>query len=190
MKMIFTFFTGCLFWLLYSFQTPETKLNVFINNYKDEVKDGMYINCLTINDLGVIMPVNGQMKSYDAFKLELHRFGDDTNIVAASKTFDPKSREFQKKYESKESLQLKVLAEEDNFSGSDLEPNTTIFPANSTVNMVFCKSHDLKNCSFYLIVRGYNKTGEKTRFDEDIFDKGKDLTLKSVVFKSWVDKRK
>jgi hypothetical protein len=134
------------------------------------------------------MPITDEMKSYDMFKLELHRFGDDIDIVAASKTFIPSSKEYQKKYANKESFKLNILAEESEFSSSDLEPNTLLFPANSTVNMVFCKSHDLKHCSFYLIVRGYKKTGEKTEFGEDLFDKGIDLTSKSVVFKSWEDK--
>jgi hypothetical protein len=53
---------------------------------------------------------------------------------------------------------------------------------------MFCKSHDLKHCRFYIIVKGYKKTGEKTQFNEDVFDKGTDLSLKSVVFKSWEDK--
>jgi hypothetical protein len=170
-----------------SFQPNEIKLPVYINKFKTEVSDGMYINCLTINDLGVIMPVTEEMKKYDIFKLELHRFGDDSDILAASKTFIPGSKNF-KKYINKESVKLNVLAEESDFGGSDLEPNTIIFPANSTVNSAFCKSHDLKYCSFYLIVRGYKKTGEKTQFGEDIIDSGIDLSSKSVVFKSWQDK--
>jgi hypothetical protein len=184
-KLLFFFFV---FWAFSSFQSTETKLTVYIDKFKTEVPDGMFINCLTINDLGVILPITEQMKSYDIFKVELHRFGHDENIVAAAKTFDPKSREFQKKYSKREPVKLKILAEENDFGGSDLIPNTTIFPAYSTVNSVFCKSHDLKHCSFYLIVRGYNKTGEKTQFDEDIFDIGTDLSERSVVFKSWEDR--
>jgi hypothetical protein len=178
------------FLLFNSFQTTEKKLALFTDKFKTEVTEGMYINCLTINDLGLIMPVTEEMKTYDIFKIELHRFGSDGDIITASRTVDPKSKEFTKKFESNESVRIKILAEENNFGGSDLQPNTTIFPANSTVNSVFCRSHDLKNCSFYLIVRGYNKTGEKTQFGEDVFDNGTDLSPKSVVFKSWQDKTK
>jgi hypothetical protein len=173
---------------LISFQVSEVKLLVFINDDKTEVTGDMFINCLTIKDLNVIFPITPQMKSYDLFKMELHRFGKDSDILAASKNFDPKSKEFQKKYESKSFSKLKVLIEETDFSKSDLEPNTAIFPASSTVNSVFCKSHDLKHCSFYLIIRGYNKTGEKTQFGEDIYDNGTDLSDRSVTFKSWEDR--
>jgi hypothetical protein len=180
----------CISCFIISFQSADNKPIVYINNYKTEVTEGMFINCLTINELTTTVPLTEKMKSYDVFKIELHRFGETEDIIAASKIVDPKSKEFQKKYANKNLLKLKVLAEEDDFGGSDLEPNTTIFPANSTVNMVFCKSHDLKNCSFYLIVKGYTKTGEKNRFGEDIFDNGADLTSKSVVFKSWEDRTK
>jgi hypothetical protein len=169
-------------------KAQENKLFVYTDKYKTVTTEGMYINCLTINDLGVLMPITGQMKSYDIFKLELHRFGDDIDIIAASKTFDPNSKLFKKKFASKDALKIKILVEETDFEGSDLEPNTLIFPVNSTVNSIFCKSRDLKYCSFYLIVRGYKRTGEKTQFGEDIFDNGVDLSSKSTIFKSWEDK--
>lgn len=185
-KLLFLF--SCLIPALCSFQITENKISVYIDNYKTEVTEGLFVNCRKISDLSIIMSVTEQMKGYDIFKLELHRFGTDIDILAASKTFDTKSKEFLKKQATKESLRLKVLEKEGEFSGSDLEPNTTIFSVNSTVNTVFCDSHDLQHCSFYFIVRGYNKTGEKTQFNEDVFDKGTDLTAKSVVFKSWIDR--
>lgn len=186
-KILLLFICIC---TLSSFQENEIKLPLYLNDYKTEVTEGMFINCLTIKDLAVVMPLKAQMKTYDLFKLELHRFGEETDIIAAYKTFDPKSKEFLKKHDVKETLKLKILAEENNFNGSDLETNTTIFPAYSTTNSVFCQSHDTKNCSFYLIIKGYKKTGEKTRFDEDVYDKGTDLSAKSVVFKSWIDRTK
>jgi hypothetical protein len=179
-----------LFFAHVSFQSPDIKLHVYINNNGIEVTEGLYINCLTIKQLNVTMPITDQMKDYDAFKLELHRFGSDIDIVAASKTFVPANKEFQRKYDSKKFVTLKMLAEESDFGGSDLEPNTIIFPAGSTINTVFCKSHDLKHCNFYLIVRGYKKTGEKNQFSEDVFDNGVDLSERSVVFKSWEDRTK
>jgi hypothetical protein len=172
-----------------SFQ-GENKPQVFIDNYKTEVTEGMYINCLKIQDLTVIMPMADDMKNYDMMKLELHRFGTEEDIIAAYKTFIPSSKEYAKKYANKPSAKFKILTEENELEGSELEPNTLLFPKNSTTNMVFCKSHDLKHCSFYIIMRGYKKTGEKTQFGEDIFDKGTDLSARSVVFKSWEDKRK
>lgn len=149
----------------------------------------MYINCLKIDDLSAVIYLSPEMSSYDIFRLELHRFGDD-DIIAADKTFTPATKEFMKKYDKKEELKIKILAEEDEFGGSDLVVNTTLFPANSTVNMAFFKSHDLKHCKFYLVIRGYRTTGEKTRFGEDIYDKGTDLSEKSVVFTSWENKTK
>lgn len=171
-----------------SFQTELQKIKVFTDKYKAEVTEGLYINCLTINDLGVMVSFTEEMNDYDLLKLELHRFGDDTDIVAADKTFIPSSKDFQKKQAGKNDLKFKILTEENELEGSDLTVNTTLFPANSTVNMAFCKSHDLKHCSWYVILRGYKKTGEKTQFGEDMFDTGKDVSAKSVVFKSWRDK--
>jgi hypothetical protein len=170
---------------LCSFQSDPGKPQVFTDNYKTQVTEGMYINCLTIKDLCVLISFTTDMNNYDQVKLELHRFGDDTDIVAADKTFVPSSKEFQKKYANKTSQKFKILTEENELEGSDLIANTKIFPANSTVNMIFCKSHDLKHCSFYVIMRGYKKTGEKTQFNEEIMDKGADLSGRSVVFKSW-----
>lgn len=170
-------------------QTLAKAPAVFTNDYKVPVTDNMYINCLKIDDLSVIMYFSADMRSYDIFKLELHRFGDD-DILAAEKVFTPTSKEFQKKYAKLDELKVKILAEEDEFNGSDLIVNTLVFPANSTVNMAFCKSHDLKHCKFYLIVRGYRDTGEKTQFGETVYDKGSDLSAKSVVFTSWENKTK
>jgi hypothetical protein len=180
---------ACVLIIFYAFM-EENRPAVFINNGKTEVTDGMYINCLTINDLSCNVSFREEMNSYDQLKLELHRFGDTTDIIGAEKIFIPTSKEFQKKYMNKSDVKFRILAEEDEFSGSDLEANTHHFVKNSTVNMVFCKSHDLKQCSWYVILRGYKKTGEKTRFDEDVMDKGKDLSGKSVWFRSWEDKRK
>jgi hypothetical protein len=171
-----------------SFDNSDDKLPVYINGYQMEVTEGMYVNCRKIQDLSVIMPITDQMKQYDIFKIELHRFGKDIDIIAASRAFDPKSKEFIKKQSKLPSIKLKVLEAEGEFSGSDLNPNTMLFAGHNSVNSVFCDSHDLKQCSFYLVVRGYNKIGEKTQFGEDIFDKGADLTAKSVVFKSWLDR--
>jgi hypothetical protein len=150
----------------------------------------MYINCLKINDLSVMVSFTEDMNSYDQLKLELHRFGESTDILAAYKTFVPSSKEFQKKYAGRSSLKFRILTEETELDGSDMDVNTLLFPKNSTVNMIFCKSHDLKQCSWYVILRGYKKTGEKTQFNEEVMDKGTDLGGKSVVFRSWEDKRK
>ena len=174
--------------LLCSFQATENKILVYIDNYKTEVTDGMFVNCRKISDMSVIMPITEQMKSYDMIKLELHRFGDTIDIVAADRIFEPKSKSFLKKEGTKPSIKLMVLEKEGQFTGSDLEANTKYFPASSTTNSIFCNSHDLKQCSFYLIVKGYNKTGEKTQFNEDVFDNGTALTPKSVVIKSWIDR--
>lgn len=185
-KSIFIFFSLLL--LLCSYQATDNKLLVYIDNYKTEVTEGLFVNCKKINDLSVIMPITEEMKSFDKVMLELHRFGDTVDIIAASKTFDPKSKSFLKKEATKPSMKYMILEKEGQFTGSDLITNSKYFPANSTTNSIFCTSHDLKQCSFYLIVKGYNKTGEKTQFDEDIYDKGKALTPKSVVFKSWIDR--
>lgn len=185
-KSIFIFSTLLL--LLCSYQAKENKLLVYIDNYKTEVTEGLFINCRKISDLSVIMPITEEMKSYDMVKLELHRFGDTVDIIAASRIFEPKSKSFLKKEATKPSMKYMILEKEGQFTGSDLETNTKYFPANSTTNSIFCTSHDIKQCSFYLIVKGYNKTGEKTQFDEDVYDKGKPLTPKSVVFKSWIDR--
>lgn len=171
-------------------QTTPSKPIIYSNNSKTVVADGSYINCLKINDLSCSFYLTNEMKSYDEVKLELHRFGEGIDILAATKTFLPSTKEFQKKFAKVDSAQFKILAEENDFSGSDFQPNTLIFPVNSTTNMAFCKSHDLKNCSWYVVVRGYKKTGEKTQFNEDVFDKGTDLSAKSVVFKSWESKTK
>ncbi|MCW3085126.1 MAG: hypothetical protein JWP12_2492 [Bacteroidetes bacterium] len=173
-----------------SAQTLSDPPEVYINNYKTPVTEKMYINCLKIDDLTTIIYLTEQMNDYDIFKLELHRFGKDTDIVAAFRTFVPSSKEFQKKYAVKNGIRLRILAEEDEFGGSDLEVNTKIFPANSTTNMAFCKSHDLKQCSFYLVIKGYKKTGAKTQFGEDVYDNGTVLSPKSVVFTSWESKTK
>lgn len=172
-----------------AFQVSLNRPLLFTDDLKTEVSEGMYINCLRINDLTAIMPLSPEMSDFDMLKFELHRFGTDVDIIAADKTFIPSSKEYQKKYANKSAARLKILTEETDLEGSDLIPNTKLFPANSTVNMVFCKSHDLKHCSFYVILRGYKKTGEKTQFDEDVYDNGTDLSTKSVVFTSWEDKR-
>ncbi len=185
-KSFFLFFSAFLF--LCSFQTTENKILVYIDNYKTEVTEGMFVNCRKISDMSVIMPITKQMKTYDMIKLEFHRFGDTTDIVAASRIFEPKSKSFLKKEGTKSSIKLMVLEKEGQFTGSDLQANTKYFPASSTTNSIFCTSHDLKQCSFYLIVKGYNKTGEKTQFNEAIFDKGTALSTKSVVIKSWIDR--
>lgn len=185
-KSFFLYFSA--FLLLCSFQTTENKILVYIDNYKTEVTDGMFVNCRKISDMSVIMPITEQMKGYDMIKLEFHRFGDTTDIIAAERIFEPKSKSFLKKEGTKTSIKLMVLEKEGQFTGSDLEANTKYFPSSSTTNSIFCNSHDLKQCSFYLIVKGYNKTGEKTQFNEDVFDKGTALTPKSVVIKSWIDR--
>ena len=178
--------------VLFSFQifaqTGNKKPHLFIDNTKSAVTEGMYVNCLKIKDLTAFVFMNEAMQSYDKIVIELHRFGTDADIIAASKTINPSSKEFLKKYMKQDSVKINVLAEETQFSRSDLDANTTLFPASSTPNSVFCKSHDLKQCNFYIIVKGYKKTGEKTQFNEDVFDKGIDLSLKSAVFKSWEDK--
>ena len=184
-KSFFLLFSAFLF--LCSFQTTENKILVYIDNYKTEVSEGMFVNCRKISDMSVIMPITEQMKTYDMIKLEFHRFGDTTDIVAASRIFEPKSKSFLKKEGTKSSIKLMMLEKEGQFSGSDLEANTKYFPARSTTNSIFCTSHDLKQCSFYLIVKGYNKTGEKTQFNEAIFDKGTALSTKSVVIKRGID---
>ena len=178
----------CLSILLFSFQATDVKISVYIDNFKTEVTEGLFVNCRKISDLSIIVPITEEMKGYDMFKVELHRFGPDEDIIAAFKLYDPNTKEFKKKIAPKESVKLMVLEKEGQFTGSDLETNTTIFPATSRTNQVFCDSHDLKKCSFYFIVRGYKKTGEKTQFNEDVFDKGTDLSSKSVVFKSWIDR--
>lgn len=189
MKAKVVFLLALLYCGVSAFQVSGNKPLLFIDGMKTEVTEGMYINCLKIDDLIAIMPLNAEMNNYDMLKFELHRFGTDIDIIVADKTIFPSSREYQKKYANKSAMRLKILIEETDLEGSDLIPNTKVFPADYTTNMAFCKSHDLKHCSFYMIVRGYKKTGEKTQFDEDVFDNGTDLSAKSVVFTSWEDKR-
>ena len=164
------------------------KPTVYINNFTTEIKEGTMINCRKIKNMGVVMYLNERLNTYDVFKIELHRFGNDENIIAASKNFIPGSAEFKKKYVGKDSLKLNLLSPEGNFSGSDFEVNTLIFPSNSVVNDVICTYHDKKHCNFYLVVKGYNKTGEKNNFGEDLFNEGIEISARSNVFKNWENK--
>lgn len=163
---------------------------LYINNFTEEVKDGFVVNCRKIKDLGVIAYFNNQFSSYDIVKIEFHRFGEYGNgdTIVASKTFIPGSKEFKKKYAEKESVKLKLLTPEGLYNTSDFEVNTLIFPVNSFVNDVVCSYHDKKHCQFYLIEKGYNKTGEKNNFGEELYDKGTDISAKSIAFKNWEDK--
>ena len=189
MKINILFIT-CLISFQISAQTENKKPRIFLDANKEIVSDGVYINCLKIKELTTIIYLNQGMQAYDKIVVELHRFGTDVDIIAATKVFQPSSKEFQKKYAKLDSLNLKILAEETQFSRSDFDANTLYFPANSTPNALFCKSHDLKHCSFYIIIRGYKKSGEKSQFNEELYDEGTNLSLKSVVFTSWENKTK
>jgi hypothetical protein len=138
----------------------------------------------------VVMYLNKQMQAYDLFKLELHRFGTDENIVEAFVNFIPANKEFKKKLADKDSVKLKLLTKENEFNSSDFEVNTLIFPRDLFVNNVFCDMHDLKHCTFYLVTMGYKKTGEKNDFGEELYSAGTEISERSIVFKNWEDKTK
>lgn len=171
------------------FQSEKIKRPViYIDNFKTEVKEGVYVNCRKVSDMSVVVYLNKEMQGIDLIKIELHRFGKDENIIAGSKIFIPSSKEFIKKYADKDSVKLKILTKEDDFNGSDFEVNTTVYPRNIYLNNAFCDFHDLKHCSFYIVTMAYTKTGEKNEFGEELYTSGKEISERSVIFKNWEDK--
>lgn len=170
--------------LCFKFATIDKKPKVLVNNFSREVVEGELINCRKIKDLGVILYLNDGMKKYDNFKIEFHRYGEDGDILVGYKTFIPNSKEFTKKYANTDSVKLKLLTEENQWNTSDFEVNTIEFTSNLYVNNIYCAIHEKKHVNFYLITRGYTKTGEKNKFGESIYS-GKDISQKSVVFQNW-----
>lgn len=158
------------------------------NHFKTTLKEGNVINCRKISDLGVIMFFDEQMKKHEIFQIELHRYGNNEDILVAFKLFTPDSKEFQKKYSQSDSLKLKLLTPEDAFTTSDFQINTLLFKTSNVVNDVVCTLKDKAHCNFYLVVKGYNKTGKKNNFGDDIYDDGKELSLRSITFKNWENK--
>ncbi len=172
-------------------QSEGKKPEVFTENYKKEVKEGDIINCRKVYDMGFILYFNDKMKNADMFRVELHRFGEDKDDMVASKTFIPGNKEYKKKYAGKESVKLKLLAEEDDFGGSDLEVNILMYPIKTHVNDIFCDFYKFpKLTNFYLVVKSFTKTGEKTQFGEDAYLPGVEISPRSVTFKNWDSKTK
>lgn len=158
------------------------------NHFKITLKEGDVINCRKISDVGVIMFFDEQMKKHEIFQIELHRYGNNEDILVAFKSFIPTSKEFQKKYSKVDSLKLKLLTPEDQFNTSDFQINTLLFKASNVVNDMVCTLKDKKHYNFYLVVKGYNKIGKKNNFGDDIYDEGKELSLRSISFKNWENK--
>ncbi len=158
------------------------------NNFNTIVKEGFVINCRKINDLGVIIHLDEQMKKQEILQLELHRYGNKEDVLIAYKSFTSASKEFQKKYTESDSLKLKLLIPEDQFNTSDFQINTLLFKTSYVVNDLVCSLKDKTHCNFYIVVKGYNKTGEKNNFGEDIYDDGKELSQRSITFKNWENK--
>src|ERR1035437_3125760 len=130
------------------------------------------------------------MKKQDIFQIELHRYGNNEDELVAFKLFNPNSKEFQKKYAKIDSLKLKLLTPEDQFTTSDFQINSLLFKTSTIVNDVVCTFKDKQHCNFYLVVKGYNKTGKKNKFVEDEYDNGKELSQRSITFKNWENKTK
>ncbi len=162
----------------------EKKPKIYIDNFKTEVKDGQLINCRKIKDMGVIVYFTEQMTKYDVFKVEVHRTGENEDALVAFKNFIPNSKEFQKKYIGKESVKLKLFDPTDTFT-SDFETNSLLFTPDTPIDNVICIIHELKHCNFYIIVKGYNKTGEKNRFGEEAYTEGKEESPKSIIFRNF-----
>jgi hypothetical protein len=177
----------CLLWSFTNTLHSQTGKapRLFINHFSSEVSANTVINCRKINDLGVTIYISGEMKTYDAFKIELHRFGKKEDILMASRSFEPEGKEYQKNYGELDSLQLKVLTEETEFSSTDMELNTLLFNKGLYLNNVFCSIHERAAVDFYMIVKGYTKTGEKNQFGEELYTKGRELTPRSIVFQNW-----
>ncbi|OFY85060.1 MAG: hypothetical protein A3F72_04765 [Bacteroidetes bacterium RIFCSPLOWO2_12_FULL_35_15] len=158
------------------------------NHFKTTLKEGDVINCRKISDLGVIMFFDEQMKKQEIFQIELHRYGNKEDILVAYKSFIPSGKEFQKKYSKSDSLKLKLLTPEDQFNTSDFQINTLLFKTSNVVNDMVCTLKDKKHYNFYLVVKGYYKTGKKNNFGDDLYDTGKELSLRSITFKNWENK--
>ena len=164
--------------------SEEKKPIIYIDNYTTEVKENQLINCRKIKDMGVEVTITEGMKKYDVFKVEVHRTGENEDAIVAFKSFIPSSKEFQKKYGTKESVRLNLINPTDTYT-SDFETNSLLFTPGTPIDNVICTIHELQHCNFYVIVKGYNKTGEKNKFGEDVYTEGKEESPKSIAFRNW-----
>lgn len=189
MKTPFFIFILTVFWgintEIHLNQTGKEKAPaLYFNNFTNILKEGASINCRKINDMGVVIFLNDEMKKQDLFKIELHRFVADADVMVAYKNFKPNSQEFQNLFSEKDSLRLLLLTPEDDFNKSDFEPNTFLFSVETLISEIVCE-HNPKHNSFYLVVKGYNKTGKTNKFGDELMDNGKEISERSVVFKNW-----
>jgi hypothetical protein len=168
--------------LVYETAKPQ----LYINDFKKNVDDGLVLNCRKMKDFGVRVFLNEKIAQYEMFRVELHRFGAESDDdLMAYKKFIPAEKEFKKKYTSKTELNLFLfIPENDGYFTSDFELNTLLFRKDNYVNDVFCTFKEKENNSYYLVMKGYMKTGRKNKFDEDIWDKGKEISPRSIVFKN------
>ncbi len=175
-----------------SLQEPQLvgKPRLFTNNFKTEIPENLVVNCRKIPEMGVEIYLNDEMKKQDLLQVELHRFGDDEDVMFAYKKFLPNTKEFQKKYSKKETVRLKFLTIEDGYSTSDFTPDINFFKDNYYLNEIVCSFKDKVHCSFYLVIKSYTKTGEKNKFGDDLYDKGVESSARSTIFKNWEDKTK
>lgn len=196
MKKTLVIISSALILTLYSFKVNTEFLQsnsgkapvVLINNFKTILKEGFVINCRKIDDLGVIMYFDEEMKKYDIFQVELHRFGGKEDALVAFKLFTPASKEFQKMYAQLDSVKLKLLTQEDEFNRSDFELNSLIFKTKYDLPNLICDMKNKQHFDFYLVVKGYHRTGKKNKFGVDEYDKGIELSQKSSTFKNWENK--
>jgi hypothetical protein len=160
---------------------------LFLNNFKKPLTKELVLNCRKMTDFGVRIFLSESLKKYDIVKLELHRFGSNTmdDDMIAYKEFKPPEKEYQKKYASKNELNLFLfIPENDGYFTSDFELNTLLFKPSNYINDVFCTYKIKENNSYYLVVKGYKNMGRVNKFGEIIYDKGKELSPRSIVFKN------
>lgn len=164
------------------------KPRICVNDYKKEIQEGELINCRKIDNMGVVVYTNAEMQSYDNFQVELHRFGTDGDVMVAYRSFDPDSPEYLKKFAEKDSLKLDMINPMDT-DNSDFATNTLKFKMNKyIIEHVVCIIHELQHCNFYMVVKGYNKTGKTNKFGEEEFDDGVELSERSITFRNWEKK--
>ncbi|MGQ0828086.1 MAG: hypothetical protein ACT4ON_06815 [Bacteroidota bacterium] len=164
------------------------KPRICINDYKKEVQEGELINCRKIDNMGVVVHLNQDMQKYDNFQVEMHRFGTDGDVMVAYRPFIPEEKEFQKKYAALDSLKLSMINPMDT-DNSDFITNTLKFKMSQfIIEHVVCTIHELQHCNFYVVIKGYKKTGKTNKFGEEEYDNGVELSERSIVFRNWEKK--
>jgi hypothetical protein len=161
---------------------------ICIDDFTKEVQEGALINCRKIKNMGVVVYLNKEIQKYDNFQVELHRFGTDGDVMVAYRNFTPSSKEFQKKFAAMDSLKLDMInpMETDN---SDFITNTLKFKMNKfIIENVVCTMHELQHCNFYVVIKGYFKTGKTSQFGEEMFDDGLEVSERSITFRNWEKK--